>query len=178
MFYAFLQCIFHSLIYINIYIYKTIVICNPLNSSSYLHLSMESTITHMPCQQILTLFHCYPGIVHIVHPWPSCPTIFIPVSISICFQFIFNVIFAVSTITHMWLCKEILMLSVSVLFEWFFIILFSSICNDTYRKMKVIKYNQMVNAKVLIMPIGKHLNIWFSLTRGMRVSRKHIIAHR
>ena len=44
--------------------------------------------------------------------------------------------------------------------------------------MKVIEYNQMVNAKVLIVLIGKHLNIWFSLTRGTRVSTKHIIACR
>ena len=55
---------------------------------------------------------------------------------------------------------------------------FSCMCNYTYRKMKVLKYNQMVNAKLLIMPNCKQLNIWLSLTRGMQMARKHIIAHR
>ena len=44
--------------------------------------------------------------------------------------------------------------------------------------MKVLKYNQMVNAKLLIMPNCKQLNIWLSLTRGMWLARKHIIACR
>ena len=44
--------------------------------------------------------------------------------------------------------------------------------------MKVLEYNQMVNAKLLIMPNCKQLNIWLSLTRGMQLARKHIIACR
>ena len=36
----------------------------------------------------------------------------------------------------------------------------------------------MVNAKLLIMLDFKQLNIWLSLTRGMQLARKHIIAHR
>ena len=43
--------------------------------------------------------------------------------------------------------------------------------------MKVLEYNQMVNAKVLIMPNCKQLNIWLSLTRGMHC-QESIIAHR
>ena len=43
---------------------------------------------------------------------------------------------------------------------------------------KVLKYNQMVNAKLLIMLDCKQLNIWLSLTRGMQLARKHIIACR
>ena len=54
--------------------------------------------------------------------------------------------------------QEISMFSVAFLFQWFFII-FSCICKYTYRKMKVFKCNQMVNAKVLIMPNCKQLNI-------------------
>ena len=43
---------------------------------------------------------------------------------------------------------------------------------------KVLEYNQMVNAKLLIMLDCKQLNIWLSLTRGMQLARKHIIAYR
>ena len=42
--------------------------------------------------------------------------------------------------------------------------------------MKVLKYNQMVNTKLLIMLDCKQLNIWLTLTRGMQLARKHIIA--
>ena len=44
--------------------------------------------------------------------------------------------------------------------------------------MKVLEYNQMVNAKLLIMLDCRQLNIWLSLTRGMQLARKHIIACR
>ena len=50
--------------------------------------------------------------------------------------------------------------------------------NEKMKKMKWMEDNQMVNTKVLIMPIGKHLNIWFWLTRGMMVSIKQIITGR
>ena len=44
--------------------------------------------------------------------------------------------------------------------------------------MKVLEYNQMVSAKLLIMLDCKQFNIWLSLTRGMQLARKHIIACR
>ena len=42
--------------------------------------------------------------------------------------------------------------------------------------MKVLKYNQMVNAKLLIMLNCRQFNIWLPLTRGMWLARKHKIA--
>ena len=43
---------------------------------------------------------------------------------------------------------------------------------------KVLEYNQMVNAELLIMLHCKQLNIWLSLTRGMQLARKCIIVCR
>ena len=71
-------------------------------------------------------------------------------------------------------------------FQHFQLLFFSSSFSSIFyafatthiEQMKVLGYNQMVNAKVLMMPNCKQLNIWLSLTRGMQLARKHIIACR
>ena len=66
----------------------------------------------------------------------------------------------------------------SLLFASSFSTFFHAFAITHIENKKVLKYNQMVNAKLLIMLHCKQLNIWLSLTRGMQLARKHVIAHR
>ena len=74
-------------------------------------------------------------------------------------------------------CTAISTLSVTFLFQYCFNV-FHAFTITHIENKKVLKYNQMGNAKLLIMLDCKQLNIWLSLTRGMWLARKHIIAHR
>ena len=66
----------------------------------------------------------------------------------------------------------------SLFFSSSFSVFFHAFAITHIENNKVLKYNQMVSAKLLIMLDCKQLSIWLSLTRGMWLARKHIIPHR
>ena len=66
----------------------------------------------------------------------------------------------------------------SLFFSGSFSLFFHAFAITHIENKKVLQYNQMVTAKLLIMLDCKQVNIWLSLTRDMRLARKHIIACR
>ena len=66
----------------------------------------------------------------------------------------------------------------SLFFPGSFLMFFHAFTIIQIENKKVLKHNQMVNEKLLIMLHCKQLNIWLQLTRGMQLARKHIIACR
>ena len=63
-------------------------------------------------------------------------------------------------------------------FSGSFSMVFHAFAITPIENKKELEYNQMVKAKLLIMLDCKQLTIWLSLTRGMWLARKYIIACR
>ena len=125
-------------------------------------------------------FNCFTYmLMHSTHSSSMSPVSqFLP-----CFNFYLFSIYFQCNFCCFWLFQQlrasaaISTLSVTYLF-WQFSAFFHAFAIAHIENKKVLKYNQMVNAKLLIMLDCKQLIIWLSLTRGIQLARKHIIAHR